>query len=53
MGKVIESVYAILYFVLLTTGGGYAVQKAGQEIKKAAITKAAHGLPSLPRFKTH
>ena len=50
MEKVVDSLIAITYFLLITAGGSYGIYQTGQWIKRAALTKAAGGLPPLPRF---
>lgn len=50
MGKVFEAIWAAVFMITVATGSTYAVKKIGAEIKHAAITKAAQGLPPLSPF---
>lgn len=51
MGKVVDTVFMILYFLVVTIGSGYALKTVGTKIKRAALAKAAQELPPLPRFQ--
>jgi hypothetical protein len=51
MEKIINATVNLSYLFLVATGGRFAAQKTFLYVQKAALEKAAHGLPPLPRFQ--
>jgi len=50
MKELFDAIWATAFTLMVATGGTYAVRKIGGEIRTAALTKAAHGLPPLASF---
>jgi len=45
-----QDLISIAIIIATLFGGTYTAKKIYEEVKVAALTKAAHGLPSLSKF---
>ena len=50
MKELIDAVVTAALTLTVATGSTYALKKIGTEVKRAALTKAAQGLPPLAPF---
>lgn len=50
MEKVVEAVMTIACMVLIAAGGQYGLKQMTDLVRRAALTKAAQGLPPLAPF---
>jgi hypothetical protein len=48
--KVFDAIFSALMALFIAAGSGYAIKQTGEGIRRAALTKAAHGLPDLGPF---
>jgi len=51
MEKIVDAFVTIVCFFVFSAGGSFAAKKTFRYVQTAALEKAAHGLPPLPRFK--